>query len=924
MLALLGFVVLVAIFMWTPLTRGGYYSPADVLQRVDILRVDKTHEPANGQLDDPVNEIQPWLEWSRDQLRSGDLPVWNPYNGAGEPVIGNYQSAVFSPFSLPFYILPFRVALLVSAIAKLLTGGIGTFAFLRRVGRTTGAAVVGGVAYAFAGYQVLWLQWPLAATAVLLPVLLLCVEAVVGAESRVAAGKAAIALGLLTAAVIFAGHPETLFFVLAVAGGYAALRLVVTRRARVPVAAAKAGLAAIAALAGLALAAVQLLPFLEYVRRSSALAFRTDKDPVFLSGHLLALHAFPRLLGSPIDDYKPGLVFNLVNGPYIGLVALLLAAIGAISLRKRRSSVTQYFAALAGAWILYAYNVLGLGRALSQLPGFSLAHPNRSAAVWLFSVAVLAAAGVDWLRELPRAKVVTARAAIRTLAPLLIGAAAVAAVAYLLQRDLRSSQHLGAAAAVANRVARHSLIWIGSTFVAGVLVLSVIALARRRLTTRLALAALAALVFAQSGYYLRSYNPTIPDRYFYPHTQLLAALKATTHNEMTLGVGSTEIPPEANLWYRVPSPTNYDAIGVRNYEVVARRALGFPKRVVIAGEQIGGLLGPSYPLHLAALRMMGVRWVTSARDYPWGSLRSTRPLPKTTASWRPLDAAGTRHVTLTLDGLAGNLVTIRTRGKTAGERCGLVIRTSGTANTAIGRTSRPCREGVTTFPVNVDAGAGTHLELAFSGPGEVSIGVDPSGHPIAGVWTTRVTGLESVWERQGVRLFAVPGAVERFFSPARAENVSSARATLSRLMADDFDASQVVLLATGRPARSAGAATAGQVRVLDEAPDHIRLQVRRDQPGWVVAMQSYFPGWHAKVNGARTPIARANYAFQAIRVPAGTSDVELSYRPASVRNGIVISVISALGFLMAIGWVLMKLAKTPRSHKDGGHAAWAR
>ncbi len=622
-----------------------------------------------------------------------------------------------------------------------------------------------------------------------------------------------------------------------------------------------------------------------------------------------------------MDDYKGTLIFDLANGSYIGLIVLFLAGIGAYSLLKQRSLANVYFAALAVGWILFAYNILNLGRVLSRLPGLSVAHATRSGAVWTFSLAVLAAAGVDWLRDkAQRDGASDLRSALHRLAPLLVGAASLAAVAYAFQRDLRASQHVaGAAANAADRVARQSLVWIGVTFAAGVVVLSLIALTRRPRFSRLALAALAMLVFAQSGLYLRDFNPTIQDRYFYPQTQLLADLKATTHNELLLGLGTTSIPPEVNVWYRMRSPFEYDALGVRDYEVVARRMLGYPTKLIVGDEQIGGFLGeiplaPSNPLDVAALRTMGVRWVTTGRDYPWGTLRSSQPLPKETARWRALDTARSVHARLTGQDLRGNLVTIRTRGVSAGDMCELVIRTAPAATDGVGRISQPCREGITTFPVSKARNGGRDLNLAFSGPDHVSIGVDPSGHPIAGLWETRVIGLVSVWDRQGVRLFSVPGAVDRFFSPARAERVSSENETLTRLAASDFDASQVVLLLTSEDvAASPARATEGQVRVVGESADHIHLQVTRDQPGWVVGMQSYFPGWQAKVNGIPTSIIRANYAFQAIQVPGGTSDVELVYRPASVRHGIIISAMSAVGFLTALAWVLMVRRRRTRS-----------
>ncbi len=119
---------------------------------------------------------------------------------------------------------------------------------------------------------------------------MLCVEVFVAAPSGIAAVRAAIALGLVTAAVLVTGHPETMFFMFAAAGGYGAVRVVAERRESLTARAARVGMAAAVALAGLALTAVQVLPFLEYWRRSSAFELRTHQDPVFLSTHFLVLN----------------------------------------------------------------------------------------------------------------------------------------------------------------------------------------------------------------------------------------------------------------------------------------------------------------------------------------------------------------------------------------------------------------------------------------------------------------------------------------------------------------------------------------------------------------------------------------------------------------------------------------------------------
>ena len=39
----------------------------------------------------------PWMEYAIQQILQGNLPLWNPYNGWGAPLLANYQSALFYP-----------------------------------------------------------------------------------------------------------------------------------------------------------------------------------------------------------------------------------------------------------------------------------------------------------------------------------------------------------------------------------------------------------------------------------------------------------------------------------------------------------------------------------------------------------------------------------------------------------------------------------------------------------------------------------------------------------------------------------------------------------------------------------------------------------------------------------------------------------
>ena len=69
-----------------------------------------------------------------------------------------------------------------------------------------------------------------------------------------------------------------------------------------------------------------------------------------------------------------------------------------------------------------------------------------------------------------------------------------------------------------------------------------------------------------------------------------------------------------------------------------------------------------------------------------------------------------------------------------------------------------------------------------------------------------------------------------------------------------------------------------------------------NSPGYLVLLDSYYPGWHAYVDGKEARILAANYAFRAVEVRAGKHRVEFLYRPRSFYAGL-----SVTGLAIALG-----------------------
>jgi hypothetical protein len=74
--------------------------------------------------------------------------------------------------------------------------------------------------------------------------------------------------------------------------------------------------------------------------------------------------------------------------------------------------------------------------------------------------------------------------------------------------------------------------------------------------------------------------------------------------------------------------------------------------------------------------------------------------------------------------------------------------------------------------------------------------------------------------------------------------------------------------------------------ITHETTQALEIDVEAAADGYLVLLDTYYPGWVAKVDGAVTPIYRANYVGRAIFMPAGHHTVTFEYRPLSFALGV--------------------------------------
>jgi hypothetical protein len=89
------------------------------------------------------------------------------------------------------------------------------------------------------------------------------------------------------------------------------------------------------------------------------------------------------------------------------------------------------------------------------------------------------------------------------------------------------------------------------------------------------------------------------------------------------------------------------------------------------------------------------------------------------------------------------------------------------------------------------------------------------------------------------------------------------------------------------------------------------IQVESPGPAMVFISQAYYHNWKARVDGKAVPLWRANYAFQAVEVPAGRHEVTLVYVDKMFRIGALLAAWAA--FVCAALWFM------PGERKEGEH-----
>jgi hypothetical protein len=339
------------------------------------------------------------MRFAREALFGGQhtLPAWYPREVLGTPFAANLQSFPWIPTRLVLLAFDPSVAYAAGVAMAAALAALFTFLYCRRAGLGRVGAVAAGFTFACAGFfaaRVMAGHLPLLEAYPALPLLLWLVER---GEQR----RNLIGLGIASACLVAAGHPQVPAYAMAAALLFAVL----TRRFR----------AAGAMVLGAGLTLVVWWPMLLLIGRSTrVLSLAAPENDIAMPyGRLLALivpgidgWAYPVTLADRHEfSGYPNYAYFWDTAAYIGILPLVaIAGLGIRCAMERRMPEFRwtFLALLSLAAFLCALPFAS--PLLHALPGTILRSPARLLYIPTFGAAVAVGIFSDWLRRVRWAK----------------------------------------------------------------------------------------------------------------------------------------------------------------------------------------------------------------------------------------------------------------------------------------------------------------------------------------------------------------------------------------------------------------------------------------------------------------------------------------------------------------------------------------
>jgi len=341
------------------------------------------HKPV---ADDTFRYLYPLKKLGTDMLKKGVLPLWNPYNGAGMPLLATYQWAPFNPFNIFFLFFESRLAWSFYIVTQAFLLGFFTYVYCRKIHISISGSIFSAIIFLFSGFVIARLVfgnliYPLIA----LPILLYLIEDFV----RNPRSKKVIFTPIVIAFMLVSGHPHIMAYILILSAFYLFYRIFNIRKIIFII---------FLLLIGAGMASIQLVPTIELFRHSNM----SNESSVFIFDRFLLppYHLINIFISNYFGNQSTYNYWG--DGDYIetvaaiGLIPSFFAYISLVTSNNLTKKYRLFFLCLTIITILTTIDWF-ITRLLFKLPIpiISTSPPSRIFVLTSFSLSLLAGYGFD-------------------------------------------------------------------------------------------------------------------------------------------------------------------------------------------------------------------------------------------------------------------------------------------------------------------------------------------------------------------------------------------------------------------------------------------------------------------------------------------------------------------------------------------------
>ena len=635
---LIGAVVI--LFFW-PIFKGYIPFPGDLLvgqnpyKTESFLGFAPGGYPNKAQGPDVITEIYPWRYFSINTLRQFSIPFWNPHNFSGNPQMANFQTAIFYPFNLLYFILPFNLAWTIIILLQPLLAGFFMYLFLKKsVNLSDVASFLGAVAFSFSSYMTVWIEYGnIGSTLLWLPLILFFTKRYF--EKTSALNFLGICLSFVFS--ILAGYIQGVFYIYVFCFLYYSF-LVFSQKGSFQKH-KKNFLFLVSLFLPFLITSFQLLPTLKLFSEStrgaySLLQLEKNLSPIF---NLITI-AIPDFFGHPAtrNYFLDGTYIERVMYPGIVILFFALYTIFTkINVKERKFFILVGIVSLVIATnfplVKYFY--------LIPIPVISTTVATREFSIFIFSLIVLAAIGINHFIE-------TKSFPKKFIYFVIISFSLIWIVVLVL---MKANPDLS----VNLKISFRNLI-----IPSGLAFLTLVCVFLKRFNLKLSITLLSLLIVFDLFYFFNKITPFAPSSFTYPNTPIMSYLSKTAGINRFWGYGNAYIPPNFQSVDASFSTEGNDPLHLVRYtELLASSKNGKLPNILprpdanIAGgygsddlrqnfyrKRVLDLLGVKYILHKQELVDAWYQWdkTTFPQDqyeliykvYPWQVYENKNVLPR--------------------------------------------------------------------------------------------------------------------------------------------------------------------------------------------------------------------------------------------------------------------------------------------------------